>query len=536
MDNRNPPQQAEPRLLFLIGLLLVLTTLGVYYPAVGGTFIVGDDNAYVTANRNVQEGLSLGSIRSAFTTPTMGNWHPLTMLSLEMDRSGFGPGPAALPLFNLLAPRVEQANDQLQAPGFHLTNLLLHAASACLLFGVLWRMTASAWPSAWVAALFALHPLHVESVAWVSERKDVLSGLFWMLTLLAYVWYTEAPSWGRYAWVVLAPTLGLMAKPMLVTLPCVLLLLDYWPLGRMQIADTSPKRARGPSLARRASVPEKGERGPSLTLWVSVLEKLPLFALSAAASGLALWAQHEGQALRTLADRPFALRLETAALAYGVYLFKMVWPVDLAPFYPFPPNGWPVWQVTAAVVVLLAVSGLAWRERRRCPYLMVGWLWYLVTLVPVIGLVPVGDQAWADRYTYLPSIGIFLMLAWGVPELAARCRLPQGVPAVLAAGTAILCIFSTRLQIGYWHDDERLWEHTLAVTSANEVAHNNLGTYLGNQASALGKQGKVGQANARLEEAIAHFAAAVAIDPRNANARANLERAQQILERQKSLP
>jgi protein O-mannosyl-transferase len=310
-----------------------------------------------------------------------------------------------------------------------------------------------------------------------------------------------------------------MAKPMLVTLPLVLLLLDYWPLRRLQIADGRLQIENKPATCNLQS---------------AIVEKVPLLVLSAVASGIAIWAQHEGQALKTLADRPFSFRLENAVVAYGMYLYKMAWPVGLyngswrlglAPFYPIPPGGWPAWQVAASALALLAASAIAWRERRRRPYLLVGWLWYLTTLVPVIGLVPIGEQAWADRYTYLPLIGIFVMLAWGTPDLVGRWRLPGAVLAVAATGVVIASLFLTRVQVGYWHDDEQLWEHTLQVTDGNDIAENNLGTALANQAAELSQQRKATQANARLDKATRHFAQAAALNPRNANAQVNLAKA-----------
>jgi Flp pilus assembly protein TadD len=448
--------------VLLAGLLLFLAVLAVYFPAAANQFVNVDDNLYVTANPTVQAGLTLRNAAWAFTSTTAGNWHPLTMLSLELDSTLFGKN----------------------ARGYHLTNLLLHALSTWLLFLALQRMTGQLWANLWVAALFGLHPLHVESVAWVAERKDVLSGLFWMLTLLAYVWYTAAPSWRRYLCVAVSLALGLMAKPMLVTLPCVLLLLDYWPLGR-------------------------GEGRTELSrpwFWL-VREKLPLFALSAVFSVIALYAQQEGEALRSFEDRPLLLRLETAVLAPVVYLRKMVWPVDLAPYYPTPEQGFPAWQVVGALLLLVAITALAWRERKRRPYLVVGWLWYLGTLIPVSGLVQVGDQAWADRYTYLSMIGVFLALAWTVRDFLTAQGSPRWLLPAVAAGCAALCVVPTHFQIGYWQDDLRLWRHTLAVTSGNSFAHNNLGVYLGQK---------------HLDEAMAHFAEAVAINPKDSMAQVNL--------------
>jgi tetratricopeptide (TPR) repeat protein len=461
---------ASPRFRWtvLVAFLLILGTLVVYYPVRNGQFLSLDDNLYVTENPAVRAGLSWRTIRSAFTSLTAANWHPLTMLSLELDSTLFGLKyePEALA----------------RGPaGFHLVNLGLHTLSAVLLLLVLQRMTGTLWPSAWVAALFAVHPLHVESVAWVAERKDMLSGLFWMLALLAYARYAEAASFGRMAWVFLAMTLGLLAKPMLVTLPCVLLLLDYWPLERF-----------------RSNV------------WPLVREKLPLFALSAAFSAIAVAAQHQQHALMTFEAIPLRLRLENAPVAYLVYLRKMVWPVDLAPFYPFNTNGWPAWEVITALAVLLGITALAWWQRERRPYVLVGWLWYLGTLVPVIGLVQVGLQAWADRYTYLPLIGIFIALAWGASDLLASWRLQRVALTLLGLSSAVLCMALTFVQVGYWYDDFRLWPHTLKVTQANDFAHNQLG-------ACLDREGK-------LDQAMKHYAQAVAINPKYDLAQINLAR------------
>jgi tetratricopeptide (TPR) repeat protein len=475
---KNASSRSRTVPVILVGLALFLSTLAVYFPyyyPIGWHQFLGcDDNFYVTANPDVQAGLTLRSVGRAFTTTTAGNWHPLTMLSLQLDRELFGSSPA----------------------GYHLVNLFLHAASACLLLFVLWRMTGCRWRSAWVAALFAMHPLRVESVAWVAERKDVLSALFWMLTLWAYVWYIEEPTWRRFVCVAGSLALGLLAKPMLVTLPCVLLLLDYWPLRRLAL----------PGLP--ASGPPPSPESRAYSFRQLLVEKLPLFALSIVFCVIAPIAQWQGHALRTLEEKPFLLRLETAVMAPVVYLRKAVWPVDLAPFYPFPEHGWPAWQVAGAAAVLLGITAFAWRERVRRPYLAVGWLWYLGTLVPVLGLVQVGDQAWADRYTYLPLIGVFIALAWGVPDLLAAWGVPRPAIRFLGVVTVALCLPLTRIQVGYWHDDQRLWQHALDVTSGNDFAENNLGVSLVQQR--------------KLDEAMGHFARAVALNPRNDRAQVNL--------------
>jgi Flp pilus assembly protein TadD len=472
------PRLAVP----LVALLLVLVTLYVHYPVGQSEFLHFDDDMYVTSNPYVQGGLSLRTFLWSWTSVNVGNWHPLTMLSLALDRTLFGSG---------LEPPWAGS-----AAAFHFTNLFFHLAATVLLFLVLRRMTGCLWPSAWVAALFALHPLHVESVAWVAERKDVLSGFFWMVTLWTYVRYTEMPSWRRYVWVLLAFVLGLLSKPMLVTLPCVLLLLDYWPLRRLPNSSAKQPGSSGETTTRPATVSG---------WWPLVREKLPLFALAGLSSLMALQSQYP---LMPLEERPLSLRLENAVVAYAVYMRKMVWPVDLAAFYPLSSSGWPVWEAAALAGLLLAITALAWWERSRRPYLIVGWLWYLGTLVPVIGLVQVGWQAWADRYTYLPLIGIFIMVAWGVRDLLRGWAHGWNVLVGLGTASVILCALLTRAQIYYWHDDFQLWKHTLEVTSDNDFAHDSMGVFLA--------------AQHKRKEATREYQIAVAINPRNDHAQTNL--------------
>jgi tetratricopeptide (TPR) repeat protein len=459
----------------LLGLALLVIVPVVFWPVGGCEFVNLDDPGYVTQNGNVQGGLTVQSIRGAFTSTTVGNWHPLTLLSLELDRELFGKGPA----------------------GFHWTNLALHAAAGAILFFALQRITASLGQSFWVAALFAVHPLHVESVAWISERKDVLSSLFFMLALWSYAWYTQRPAWPRYLAVFVSLALGLLAKPMLVTLPCVLLLLDYWPLRRLARRERLPESPFPCSATRRV-----------YSFRHLLVEKLPLFLLAGLFCVITVIAQAHSHAFKSFEERSLLLRLQIAALACVVYLGKMFWPADLAPFYPVPEHGWPAWQVVGAVLLLLLLTWLAWRQRRGRPYLAVGWLWYLGMLVPVIGLVQVGSHAWADRYTYLPLIGIFIALSWGLSDLLTVQGRPSPLVPVLGALTLAPWLVLTRIQIWYWHDTDRLWQHTLAVTSGNDFAHNAFGAY-------LRQQGK-------LKQAREHFAEAEAINPRNDRARLNL--------------
>jgi tetratricopeptide (TPR) repeat protein len=425
----------------LISAALAVVSLAVFAPACTNQFINYDDGTYVTRNPNVQDGLTPAGVRWALTSTRMANWHPLTWLSFQLDAQVFARGPQGL------------------APwGFHLTNIVLHAACTVLLFGALWRMTEAIWPSALVAALFAVHPLHVESVAWVAERKDVLSTLFWMLTLWAYAGYVRRPALFRYLAVLVAFALGLTAKPMLVTLPCVLLLLDYWPLRRF---------AGSVSLAGQGKARTPG--------WL-LMEKLPLFALAAMSSAVTLRIQEQVGTVNTLGQLP--ARAENALVSYVRYLGKAFWPNALVPFYPYHVELSHLWW--AAALLLTVITILAIVLRQRCPYLIVGWLWYLGTLVPVIGLVQVlGGHAMADRYTYVPIIGIFLAVSWGLADWSAHPRAPRWLPVAAAAAVLMSCAAVTAQQIGYWRDSLTLWRHTVESGEDCPLAQCNLGTALG---------------------------------------------------------
>ena len=462
----------------LIVLFLVVATLSVYMRAGGNGFVNYDDNRYVTANPHVATGITPGNVGWAFTTTTASNWHPLTWLSHMTDCQLYG-----------LNPRWH-----------HLTSVALHALNAVLLFLLLARMTHAPWRSAFVAALFALHPLHVESVAWVAERKDVLSTLFFLLTLLVYARYVERPGPARYVPVFCLYALGLMAKPMLVTLPCVLLLLDYWPLGRYRTANPA-----------RPVLPGDGDSRGKLVNGSSVgrlvLEKVPLFLLAAASGMITVYAQKSGEALASLEVVPYGLRISNAFVAYVAYIGKMFWPAGLSVIYPLPP-GVPLWQVAGAVLLLSGISILAILLRGSAPFLLVGWLWYLGTLVPVIGLVQVGIQAFADRYSYIPLIGLFMCIAWAVPEAASAGRRQRALLAASAALVLVVFAATTWRQTGFWKDSRKLFTHALAVTSGNYMAHLNLGT-------ALAEQGN-------LAEAMDHYDAALRINPNLAIAHFNL--------------
>jgi protein O-mannosyl-transferase len=420
------------RVLLLAAALALLTVLA-YLPVLGNGFVLLDDGLYVTANARVLKGLTGEGLAWIWSANVANNWHPLTVLSHMLDCQLYGLAPA----------------------GHHLTSLLLHLANGLLLFAVLHRMTGALWRSAAAAALFAVHPLHVESVAWVAERKDVLSGLFWMLAMAAYVGYAARPSRGRYLLVASMMILGLMAKPMVVTLPFVLLLLDVWPLGRLRI---EPGWSR--QLARLAA------------------EKLPLLALSAA--GCVVTIVWQTTSLADLDVVPWRLRLANAAVSYATYLGKTLLPRNLAVFYPLQLDI-AVWKAAAAAVLIAALTALAVWKARRAPWFLVGWLWYLGTLVPVIGLVQVGRQAMADRYTYLPSIGLFLIVCWGLPELAGN-RAGRRVVLAIASVTAILALtVATRAQVRHWSDSVSLFRHALAVTEGNYVAHVGLAKALRQQ-------------------------------------------------------
>jgi tetratricopeptide (TPR) repeat protein len=374
----------------------------------------------------------------------------------------------------------------LNPAGHHLTNLLLHMANVLLLFGVLQHMTGAVWRSALVAALFALHPLNVESVAWVAERKNVLSTLFWLLTMAAYIGYVRKPHWGRYLGMTGIFVLGLMAKPMLVTLPCVLLLLDYWPLGRLG-KDSKEFWERLPRLAA---------------------EKLPLFIPVAAISVVTIAAQSQAGALSSWEGLPLGSRVANAVLAYGMGLKKMLWPMDLAVFYPHPGNSLAVWPVALAALLLVILSLGVWWQGRRSRYLVVGWLWYLGTLIPVSGLIQVGGQAMADRYAYVPLMGLFIILAWGTAELAQTLRLPKAWLPAAALCVVIVLIGAVRLQLSHWRNSFTLFQHALEATQDNHMAHSNLGIAF------LDKND--------LDQAIDHFYKALEIKPTHAGVHTNL--------------
>jgi len=436
-------QDHHLRGVLLIGLLLAAVTLILYWPVQSFDFVNFDDDIYVTDNRQVQRGLSMEGLRWAFTTFHAGNWHPLTWISHMTDVEAYG----------------------LDAGGHHRTNALIHAAAALLLYIVLRAMTGSLWGSALVAALFAIHPLHVESVAWVSERKDVLSGFFWILTMGAYTHYAKNPSLRRYLLVLVSFGMGLLSKPMLVTLPFVLLLLDYWPL----------KRLAGTRTAFDPWVYAGGTAGRAGLLRL-IVEKVPLFIVAAAACIVTLIAQREVGALWTLEKMPFEQRIANAFVAYMEYIRKMLWPADLSVLYPHAGMP-PAWKTGLAVTLIASLSYVAVRKAREMPFLLVGWLWYLGTLVPVIGIIQVGSQSMADRYTYLPLVGLFLAAAWGAKSLVEKRPLLK--PVVIACVIVALAglPIPSRVQVETWKNSVTLFEQALRMTEVNPLAHHNIGAY-----------------------------------------------------------
>ena len=455
----------------VVCLFLVLAILVVFSQVKSYDFVSYDDDVYITKNRHVQGGLTVEGIIWAFTIAHSGNWHPLTWLSHMLDISLFGLNPGY----------------------HHLMSLLFHIANTLLLFFILRRMTGEIWKSGFVAALFALHPLHVESVAWIAERKDVLSTFFFMLTILAYVFYVEKPVLRRYLFVFFFFVFGLLSKTMLVTLPFLLLLLDYWPLSRFEFKSKA-----------------KNFKVPLHLIW----EKVPLFALTALSSIVTFFAEKHGKSVSSLEIFPIKTRIANTFVSYVSYIGKMIWSLNLAVFYPYP-EIFPIWQVMGSLLLLVCISFLVIRHARSLPYLPVGWLWYLGTLVPVIGLVQIGSQSMADRYTYVSLIGLFIMIAWGVPDILKRWRYQRIVLSVSLGIILLLLMIFTWYQTINWKNSITLFEHALKVTTRNNIAHNNLGT-------ALAREGK-------LEEAIYQFREALKGKPDFSDAHYNLGTALGIL-------
>lgn len=475
---------------------LVVAVAIAYWPVHSFGFVRFDDPTYVTENPHIVNGVTWSAVKWAFTSGYGANWHPVTWLSHMLDVQLFGFDGGA----------------------HHLTNVLVHGLTTVLLFGALSRMTGALWRSAVVAGLFGLHPIHVESVAWVAERKDVLSAFFWMLTLWAYTAYVRRPRASAYVCVVASFALGLMAKPMVVTLPFVLLLLDVWPLNRLELREGWWTPARS-------------------LLW----EKVPLFALSIASSVITFLVQQRGGAVASGVRLPLVERLGNAVIAYASYLGKMLWPVHLAAYYPYP-RILPSTAVLVSALLLTAVSIAAIVGYRRRPYVLVGWLWYLGTLVPAIGIVQVGTQAMADRYTYIPLVGIFIILAWGVPDALRRWPKMKIASAVVATGVLLSCAAVSRAQVYHWESSMTLWKHALDVTTDNYAAHTFYGNALASRGDVAGAiaeyteairiradypeaHNNIGPALAaqgKLDEAVNHFTAAIRLRPNYADAYSNL--------------
>jgi hypothetical protein len=448
----------EKRTAIGMALLLAVVTVIAYIGVFRNDFVHYDDDIYVTENSHVRQGLSWDNVGWAFTTIHAYNWHPLTWLSHMLDVQLFGLNPA----------------------GHHFTNVFLHVLATLLLFGFLRYATGKIRISAFAAALFALHPAHVESVAWVAERKDVLSAVFWFATMWTYVYYTRRPGAGRYALVLLLFTLGLMAKPMLVTLPVIVLLLDYWPLERLA--------ANGPSLGRL------------------IVEKLPLLLLSAASAIITVIAQHE--AIGGFNRFDLATRISNAVVSYCVYIRQAFWPHGLAVFYPYAEHPLPL-EAAAGALLLVIITAAVVRAGRQKKYLVTGWLWYIVALLPVIGIVQVGDQAHADRYTYLPFTGIFIVLSWGLKTIADRLHKSKVLLVTAAAGVVLPAMTGTTAkQVGYWKNDLTLFSHAVAVEKNGFMAYNNLGLTL--------------YTTGRMDEACADYLKALEIKPDFAEAHFNL--------------
>ncbi|MFC1815002.1 tetratricopeptide repeat protein [Thermodesulfobacteriota bacterium] len=458
------------RLSVWICLMLMVATLGVYGQVRNYAFVDYDDDLYVVENRRVQAGLTKEAMDWAFKTIDAANWHPLTWLSHQLDVQLYGMNPGA----------------------HHVTNLIFHIVNTILLFIAFRQISGALWRSAFVAALFALHPLHVESVAQVACRKDVLSTLFWILSMLSYAEYVKRSGVLRYLLVILFFVLGLMAKPMLVTLPFVLLLLDYWPFARFQTIGTD------------VAVGNTQHKKIFLHL---IWEKVPLFIITAVSCAITFIVQNRSGAVSSLITVPLSARVANALVSYIRYIIKMIWPTHLAVFYPHP-GRWPLWQVAGAFLFLVFVSILVIRPLKKQPYLIVGWLWYLGTLVPVIGLVQVGSQAMADRYTYVPLIGLFIMIAWGANDILKKWRYKRFVLTAIVSSILSILMVVTWMQASYWQNSIKLFTHAVAVTSDNLMAHNNLGF-------AFEKEG-------RAAEAIQHYLEVLKKDPNKANTHNNI--------------
>ena len=457
MDNalRHPPDQKSAQTVFIC-IFLAAITWSVFGQTLWHDFVNYDDDKYVYANPIVPSGITVGGVAWAFTHTHARNWHPLTTISHMLDCQLFG----------------------LKAGGHHFNNVLLHSVAVVLLFLVLEKMTGALWRSAFVAAIFAIHPLRVESVAWIAERKDVLSAVFLMLTLGAYLRYARKQNVARYCVVAILFACGLMSKPMLVTVPLVLLLLDYWPLQR--IVDLR-------------------------TLRQLAVEKIPLLALSAASCVATILAQ--GGPAGDMEPFPLTWRINNALVSYLTYIWQMLWPAHLAVFYPHPEDRLPLWEIILASIVLIGMTTAAFMLRRTRPYILTGWLWYVVMVVPVLGVLQIGMQGHADRYSYLPQIGLYLLLTWAIADLANSWRYRREILGISAAIVLVALSWMARPQVRYWRNSETLWRRTLAVTTDNHVAHNNLGVLL--------------ESRGHVDEALSHYRQTLNIQSRSGQARHN---------------
>ena len=458
-------------------LFLAVAVLIVYWPVHNYDFVRFDDNKYVTSNRNVTSGITPHNVRWAFTSGYASNWHPVTWLSHMLDCQVFG----------------------LHAGEQHTVNLLFHIVNTLLLFLVLARMTKMFWASAFVAAVFGLHPLHVESVAWIAERKDVLSTFFWMLTMLAYALYAEKPGILRYIVTLSLFAIGLMAKPMLVTLPFVLLLLDYWPLERMNL-----RAAPRSENMHQATIIRK----PLSNL---VLEKIPFFVLAVLSSIVTFIVQSRTGAVQSVDVIGIRSRIGNAIVSYMAYIYKTFWPNKLAVLYPHPGSSLPLSRIVICALLLVSITIAVIALSRRRKYLVTGWFWYIGTLVPVIGIIQVGVQAMADRYTYIPMTGLLIIVAWGVSDILASWKYSKKVLVTSSALVLIALSMKAAVQLEYWQDSETLFKHTLDVTSDNYVMENNYAAF-------LAEQGKA-------EQAIEHLEKSIEIKPNSAEAHNNLANA-----------
>jgi tetratricopeptide (TPR) repeat protein len=463
----------------VVCVFLIVTTFSVYSQVLDHEFINFDDDKYVTENSIVQVGLTNENIIRIFTEPIFGMWIPITTLSYIIDYEVYG----------------------LNAKGYLLTNLLFHIANSLLLFLVLFRITGAIWKSAFVAAMFAFHPLNVESVAWISERKNVLSTLFWLLTMWTYINYAESPNVKRYGIVVLFFTLGLMSKAMLVTLPFVLLLLDYWPLKRLKL--------------RQEKCSEEvleNNTAKSSEIFRLVQEKIPLFLITMVSSILTVVSQHRTFGVQFSESISMETRLNNAMVSYLEYLRKMIWPENLSMFYPHPGNTLSTWQGILCGMAFVSITIFSIRLIRKVPYFAVGWFWYVGTLIPVIGVVQVGGQAMADRYAYIPLIGVFILLSWGVPELISKWRFKGNVLSISAAIIIPILLVTTWGQVNHWKNSITLFKHTIEVTDKKypnfAIIHNNLGIAL--------------FAGGKNEEAISHYMKAINLKSNHTLAHYNL--------------